>query len=246
MKITMLRSILFACCLAPIAAPAMAGVIINGTRVVYPQGEGEVTVRLANKGEKPALVQAWLDDGDANSTPDTSRVPFLLTPPIFRMEGGKGQSLRMTYTNEPLPADRESLFWLNVLDIPPKSEKDPGDSTLQFAFRTRIKVFYRPKGLAIDVSAAPEALKWQIKQAGGSAALVVNNPTPYHMTVSNAAVVADGKEYPQKEESAGMVAPFQSMTIPLAAVPATTGQEVKFTSINDYGANAEHRASLQH
>ncbi|WP_223346554.1 fimbria/pilus periplasmic chaperone, partial [Escherichia coli] len=40
--------------------------------------------------------------------------------------------------------DRESLFYYNVREIPPKSGKA---NTLQIALQTRIKLFWRPKAL---------------------------------------------------------------------------------------------------
>lgn len=43
-----------------------------------------------------------------------------------------------------LPADRESIFYFNVREIPPKSNKA---NTLQIALQTRIKLFWRPKAL---------------------------------------------------------------------------------------------------
>src|SRR3546814_8406946 len=61
---------------------ANASVVIAGTRVVFPAANGEVTVRLNNNGEQPALVEAWIDNGAPASTPDTAHVPFLNTPPL--------------------------------------------------------------------------------------------------------------------------------------------------------------------
>ena len=57
---------------------------------------------------------------DVHSTPESVDAPFLITPPLFRMDAQKEQSLRIVYTHDQLPADRESLFWLNVLEVPPK------------------------------------------------------------------------------------------------------------------------------
>ncbi len=48
-----------------------------------------------------------------------------------------------------LPKDRESVFWFNVLEVPPKPDAATvaNQSLLQLAFRTRIKLFYRPEAL---------------------------------------------------------------------------------------------------
>src|SRR4051795_2741969 len=73
--------------------PAAAGVVVNGTRVVYPADKREVTISLHNTGATPSLVQAWIDAGDANSKPGESKVPFVLTPPLFRLDPTKVQTL---------------------------------------------------------------------------------------------------------------------------------------------------------
>ena len=104
-----------------LAGSAHAGVVISGTRVIYQAKEREVTVKLSNEGDAPALVQVWLDTGNPNAMPDESKVPFTLSPPLFRLDPKKGQSLRLIYTQEPLPQDKESLFWLNVLEVPPRA-----------------------------------------------------------------------------------------------------------------------------
>ena len=63
------------------ATAAHASVVINTTRIVYPQNDKEVTVRLESKNRAPVLIQAWLDNGDEHSTPDLANVPFIATPP---------------------------------------------------------------------------------------------------------------------------------------------------------------------
>ncbi|MDP1217144.1 fimbria/pilus periplasmic chaperone, partial [Klebsiella pneumoniae] len=40
--------------------PAQAGIVIYGTRVIYPAGKNEVMVQLMNRGDRGALVQAWI------------------------------------------------------------------------------------------------------------------------------------------------------------------------------------------
>src|SRR6218665_4119860 len=100
---------------------ASASVVIDGTRVVYPEGKSEVTVRMTNEGKDPKLVQIWIDDGDRQVSPEKISVPFVVLTPIFRMDPNKGQSARIQYTgSKQLPADKESVFWLNVLEIPAK------------------------------------------------------------------------------------------------------------------------------
>src|SRR5580692_2276209 len=151
------------------AAPcATAGVVVDGTRVVYPAAKREVTINVQNPGETPSLVQAWLDAGDPHAKPGESKVPFVLTPPLFRLDPTKVQSLRVVYTHDPLPENRESLFWLNVLDIPPRAAANSdAPNQLDLAFKHRMKVFFRPAGLSGSAADAPARLSWKLVSKDG-------------------------------------------------------------------------------
>jgi P pilus assembly chaperone PapD len=83
---------IFAALLAVTALPAWSGVYIYGTRVIYPAAQKEVTVQLMNQGDRGALVQAWVDDGDTQTPPEKLQVPFLVTPPVVRLTPIPGSS----------------------------------------------------------------------------------------------------------------------------------------------------------
>ena len=51
------------------SAPAFADIIISGTRIIYNADKKDVNVRLENKGNRPLLIQNWLDTGDDNADP---------------------------------------------------------------------------------------------------------------------------------------------------------------------------------
>lgn len=57
--------------------------------MIYPSDSREITLQVSNNGNNPALVQAWIDEGDAKSTPDQSKAPFMIAPPISRVEAKK-------------------------------------------------------------------------------------------------------------------------------------------------------------
>lgn len=73
--------------------PAFADIVLSGTRIIYKAAQKDTTIRLENKGSTPALVQSWLDDGDPNADPSTINVPFNATPPVSRIEPGRGQTV---------------------------------------------------------------------------------------------------------------------------------------------------------
>ncbi|MCL4636925.1 fimbria/pilus periplasmic chaperone [Burkholderia sp.] len=221
-----------------LASQADASVVIAGTRVIFPSSEREVTIQLTNDSKRPALVQAWLDDGNSSALPENVDVPFTLTPSVFRMESGNGQTLRLVHTGEPLPADRESLFWLNVLEVPPKASAENNRNRIQLAVRSRIKIMYRPDGLAGSADDAPMQLDWRVVRTDGGYALEASNPTPFVVNLGSVLLNAAGRKH---DAGMGYVLPRSTQRFPikqLAGAPAA-GATVEFGSINDWGRSID-------
>lgn len=216
-----------------LSTSSMAAMTITGTRVIFPGSEQEVTVRTTNKGDKPTLVQVWIDDGNSSADVNTMKVPFIVTPPVYRVEPGKGQSLRLIYNNMVLPQDRESVFWLNMLEIPP-IYKGPAKDRLELAFRTRIKIFYRPKSLDKTTSnLGVKDLKWTVVKKEKK--VKVNNPTPFYYSFDTMTLFSGTQKVSIDAE---MVSPFSSSEFTFSknasAITNLTGGE--FSLLNDYGA----------
>lgn len=234
-----------ACALAA-AIPAQAGVVINSTRIIYPQREGEVAVQLTNKGDTPSRIKVWIDNGDGKADP----AAFTLTPQTFRIDPGKSQALRLAYTRAPLPADRESVFWFNALEEPQQAEPAPGTNYLKLSYQTRIKLFFRPDGLAGKPGDAPARLQWTLLPNATGKVLHVSNPTAFHVSFLFAGVAADGVAY--ENGDGGMIDPGASLDIPVTRMDKptplpgfeTVSQPVRFIWIDDYGATVSAQAPL--
>ncbi|MCR3970915.1 fimbria/pilus periplasmic chaperone [Aeromonas veronii] len=218
------------------ASQAMANIVITGTRVIYPSNEDEVTVKLNNNGKGPVLIQSWIDDGDVNANPDSIRVPFVITPPINRVDAQKGQALRISFTKETnLPSDRESIYWLNVLEIPPKGAANEGKNKLQVAFRTRIKLFFRPSTLEGNSEDAAEKLKWE---TNGKDLVVINN-SPYYVTLLG---VHGSKA--NLNDIDKMVPPFGRLDLNVKSGKFNKGDAITYSYMNDWGAPKEVKAKI--
>lgn len=212
---------------------AQAGIVINGTRVIYPESEKEITLRLNNEGNKSSLVQTWIDKGNSAAKVNQIDVPFVILPPIFRVEPQQGQTLRISYTGQNLPADRESVFYLNVLDIPPNPENAQGNN-IQMAFRSRIKLFFRPQAMKSEsYSAAVGKLTWSAGSC--STCIEVKNPTPFHITITKIYLTTDGKE--GSGFQGAMIAPFSSHNFNLGSKVGT--KNITFSYLNDYGGTVK-------
>ncbi|WP_454763605.1 fimbria/pilus periplasmic chaperone [Cupriavidus campinensis] len=246
-----IKSILFtgACALALTSVlPAQAAIVLAATRVIYHAKDAEATIKLSNEGGIPMLAQAWLDKGDVKAAPSTIEVPFTVTPPVSRIDPGKAQTLRIIYTGEPLPQDRESVFWLNVLEVPPKPAASEAEANfLQMAFRSRIKLFFRPAGLKGRADEAAAQVIWRLTQAGeagkAQAALEARNPTAYHVSFGVLELVGGGKT--ATFSKGGMVGPGETKVFPLTGeVPTISQAKVNYQAINDYGGPLNGQAPL--
>ncbi|MCW9548358.1 fimbrial chaperone [Klebsiella oxytoca] len=216
---------------------ACADIVISGTRVIYPQSSKDVTVKMENRGTKPLLVQSWLDDGRDTVNPQELKLPFIVTPPVSRIDPSKGQTVRITWTQQSLAQDRESLFWFNVLEVPPKAKDGDSQNVLQLAFRTRIKMFFRPDGLPGDPAIAAGNLKWS--QQG--TALIANNSSPYYVSMAKATITVNGKKI---EVDSHTIPPLSNETIPVKNAPALRGGKIEYTAINDFGGTEKHQAAI--
>jgi P pilus assembly chaperone PapD len=210
---------------------ASANVVINGTRVIYPLNSKEIVVQLINNGSDPALVQSWIDDGDMNSTPETSRAPFLLSPPVVKVAGKGGQQLRIKKLPATLPTDRESVFYLNVLDVPPVPEEMQGMNTMQLAIKSRIKLFLRPEQLHGGIDKAVE--KVDVKAEGKG--FRINNKSPFFITVAN----VEGRNNKKMVAESLMLAPF-SNAFTQATSLVKKGQPYSLIYVDDLGAYKKH------
>lgn len=226
-------------CSAPlfIAHSALADIVISGTRVIYPETAKDVTVNMENRGNKPLLVQAWLDDGRDTTNPQELKLPFIVTPPVSRVDPAKGQTVRITWLGQPMAKDRETLYWFNVLEVPPKTKDADSQNMLQLAFRTRIKMFFRPDGLKGDSSTAAAQLKWS-QQAN---ALVARNDSPYYVSVAKIETVVGGKKV---ELDPHVVAPFASQSYAVKNAGSAHITKLTYTSINDFGGSEIHNAAV--
>lgn len=215
-----------------------ADIVIDRTRLIYLASEREVSVTLTNFADSPRLVQAWIDAGDEQVQPEYSDVPFTVTPPILRIEPAKGQALRIAWQPTQLMAT-ESVYWLNVLSIRPTPPAETGNA-LQWAFRTRIKLFLRT--LQPPDNQVP-TLRWRLSSSR-PALLEVHNPSAYHVTFSRVALTFNGHEY--RSAAPPMIAPHTTLTVPLnGMLPARVEQaRVRFSILDDHGVSHDYERPL--
>ncbi|MHC9002344.1 fimbrial biogenesis chaperone [Enterobacter adelaidei] len=215
-------SVLMMSALAQAATPG--GITIGGTRLIYDGAKKEVSINVTNSDSAPFLIQSWAETQNGG----TEKPPFIVTPPLFRLDGNQQNMLRVVRTGGSLPEDRESLYWLNVKSIPAGTKGD-NTNTLQIAVKTRIKLIYRPQAVKGVPDEVANSLIWS--QNGNK--ITVNNPTPFYMNFQE--VKVGGRVL----KDVTYVAPKSSATFNNAGASGP----VTWKIITDYGGTgAEHGA----
>ncbi|WP_246024930.1 fimbrial biogenesis chaperone [Paraburkholderia dinghuensis] len=226
---------------------AVAGVTPETSRVIFRTGAIEQSLQLYNLNRYPVLVQAWVDDGRLDALPQDSKSPVVVLPPVFRMGVGDQTNLRMISAGANLPTDRESVYWLNLYEIPatPQRAKNTDDVDLTVTMRTQIKVFMRPDKLPYPPIELPKHLAFSLHRTSDALALTVDNPTPYYATIGIVQVKIGDRS---QQHQVDMIAPFSSATVQLDALSDAPGDSatLNYTLIGDDGnpIGDERRVSI--
>ncbi|MCO1624125.1 fimbrial biogenesis chaperone [Pseudomonas putida] len=202
---------------------------VEGTRLIYLGSDKEASINVINRSSEETVMQSWVSHPDHSGD-----IPFAIVQPLTMLPPRSHQMLRVLYAGQGLPTDRESMFWLNILEIPRKSEH--ADS-IQFAVRQRLKLFYRPAGLQGSTSDAVRALQWHRY----SQRIEIRNPSAFHLSLVDLALEGPGLHEPLKDYV--LLQPGASITLNTRS-PVPTGSRVTFTEIADSGLLQSHTASL--
>lgn len=113
--------LMIAVCGLSFATQSQAAIQAMASRVIYPADEKAATLSIKNNAKLPYMAQIWLEPGVA--TDASQKIPMIVTPPLLRLEPQKESALRFIYSGQGLPTDRESQYWINIQEIPPKPKR---------------------------------------------------------------------------------------------------------------------------
>lgn len=166
------------------------------------------------------LIQSWVDD-----LADNNKSPFIVTPPLFRLDAGDSNDLRVLLTSAQLPNDRESLFTLNIKVIPANTAP-AGENILQFAIKNQLKLIYRPAGLRLGArrGAAPALAGQRQPPAGGEC-------LPYYVTITTLTCAGQNQKTPLERS---VIAPHSREEYSLPG--EACAREVSWRILDDFGA----------
>lgn len=225
MKKKMQLALLTICSLSTSAVNA--AITLDRTRVIFTGDSDTLSMKVTNENkEQPYLAQAWIEDEYGHKI----NRPFIVLPPIQRVEPDSSAILQVIY--QPmvnlLPQDKESLFYFNLREIPLKSGKV---SVLPLILPTKVMFFYRPQALLVPSGSgkAPWQEQLTLHPEGGNYRF--DNPTPYYVTIVEAATSAKGKAIADFEGVT--LEPTSTSTLNLSG--KTLGNTPSFIYVDDFG-----------
>lgn len=134
-KSTLICALLMGCVFS-----SSASVILDKIKVNMSGTEQETPIGLYNNSKSPVLVQSWITGKDGKKTTD-----FMITPPLFRLEGNDKATVRVVRMNQNLPQNNVSDYVIHIKEVAPTDPRMK--NTLSLALGTDISLIYTPEGL---------------------------------------------------------------------------------------------------
>lgn len=221
-----------------------SGVSMLGTRVVLSEEASEKTLVFKNSKGSPSIVQVWTDEGDDKSTINSENTSFIISPQVFKMQEDTVQSVRLIFLDKhKVPLDKESLYFLNFVEIPMVKKNSLTHNQLSFLFKNRIKIFYRPKGIVGNSVESIKNISFRLEQDDHSY-LVVTNPTNFYINFNEIKVGHDNQYFPL-DSGNDMVSPKSSVRWKVVEdINYSEISEVEFSIVNDYGSIINKKINL--
>ena len=158
-------------------------IVLGASRVVMKSGNEAYNLPIENKQDYPVLIETTILNEDSETRSDR----YIVTPPLFRLDGKQKNSVSIIKANNRFPEQVESMNWICAKSIPPSEGsawikndvlKKSGSLNVSILVKNCIKLINRPESLE-DIKNASYGveLKWSMENGR----LIVENPTPYYI-----------------------------------------------------------------
>ncbi|HHQ4530446.1 TPA: fimbria/pilus periplasmic chaperone [Aeromonas hydrophila] len=198
---------------------AQAALTSDHSRYIFHGDKESLTISVSNNDKMATFGgQAWVE----NIVEKDTRPTFVVTPSFFKVRPGGEQTMRVIIASDHMAKDKETIYWLNIQNIPPALE----GNGIAIALRSKHKLIYRPKALLEGRKGAEEGITSQTRPDGK---MVLVNTTPYSYAIST---LLDAKgntveAEPDMAQKLLMFMPGDEVVV--------KGHVVKVDSLNDYG-----------
>lgn len=222
-KMTLFKKVLSVVLLSSVMSQAYAVLGLDRTRIIFNEEDGGTSVVIENQDSTSSfLAQTWIETPEGKKLTDS----LVALPFLQKVSPKQKKQIKITYMDgqNSLPQDRESLLYFNLLGIPPQGKEA---NVVQFTIQSRLKLFYRPKGIEYKMSVNKDFQR-DLKVVKQGENIKLTNPTPFNIIITNINVDQNkDNNFPET-----IVAPFSDSVVKLKN-PSWNSFEVAY--IDDFG-----------
>lgn len=207
-------------------------------RVIFTRSDFDRRLLIVNNdSHAPVLLQSWIDEGDSGEVSKEKNYPFVVTPAVAKLSPGKILNLRVLPTERvrDLPSDRESVFWINLYEIPSvrKSQQEKKVNRMEVGLISQLKIIYRPFKDSMNIKSIGDEILIHMSDDGHS--LVLENPSPYYVTPVSIKVKSSIGDQSLKLGMTRMIAPFSNKKFSLTGIADGRNITAEYTLVDDHG-----------
>ncbi|NBN72599.1 fimbria/pilus periplasmic chaperone [Proteus sp. G2618] len=158
---------------------SQSSIEINKDKFIFIESINQETIEINNKTNSDYFIQSWITHYDKENN---NEIPFMITPPLIKMEKDETFSLKILKNDKIKEENRETLYRINIKRIPILSNSDNNKNMLHVSLNSVYNLIYRPLSIEKDAKYAYKKIEF-LKNKNNE--FIINNPTPYFITLSS-------------------------------------------------------------
>ncbi|MEZ2683558.1 molecular chaperone [Proteus vulgaris] len=152
---------------------------INKDKFIFIESKNQEIIEIKNNTNSEYFIQSWISYYDENNDDE---LPFMITPPLFKIEKDENYSLKIFKIDEIKEKDRETIYRINIKRIPVLSDSDENENLLHISMNSIYNLIYRPISIEENTKDAYNKIEF-LKNKNNE--FIIKNPTPYFITLLN-------------------------------------------------------------
>lgn len=158
---------------------SQSSIEINKDKFIFIESVNQEIIEINNKANNYYFIQSWVTHYDKENS---NEIPFMVTPPLFKIEKNETFSLKIFKKDEIKERDRETLYRINIKRIPILLNSDNNKNMLHVSINSVYNLIYRPISIEKDAKDAYKKIEF-LKNKNNE--FIINNPTPYFIALSS-------------------------------------------------------------
>lgn len=136
---------------------SQSSIEINKDKFIFIESINQEIIEIKNKTDNDYFIQSWITHYDKENS---NEIPFMVTPPLFKIEKDENFSLKIFKIDKVKEEDRESLYRINIKRIPILLNSDSNKNMLHVSVNSVYNLIYRPVSIEKDAKDAYKKIEF--------------------------------------------------------------------------------------